>query len=149
MKISKVNRSDGDTVYINVRNIAGATLSAGASVEFDVVSATDCNSVTSCKSGSLAGLFAGILKSALTDSQYGFSQVYGYTSAAWVSRASAGATPGSWLQPVAGVLDSGITMSAATTSGHTMVTLLETITASAAYSSSAQLYQHAVFIRGM
>lgn len=149
MKISKVNRSDGDTVFINVYNIAGAALSAGAAVEFDVVTTTDCNSITSCKSGSLAGLFAGLLKSALADSAYGLAQTYGYMQSAWVSRASAGDTPGAWLLPTAGVLDSGQTMSAATTSGHTMVTLLDTITASAAYSSSAQLYQHQVFIRAM
>lgn len=149
MRFRKVNRSEADYVQINVRNISGATLSRGAAVEWDVVTATDGNSVTACKSASKAGLFAGILDEALADSAYGMCQVYGYFNSAYVSRASAGDVPGQFLLPTTGYLDSGQTMSAMTTSGMTFVTLLETITASAAYSSAAQLYQHAVFIRSM
>src|SRR3990170_7509413 len=135
MKFQRVNRSDADKGFINVRNVSGATVSAGVGFEWDVAVATDGNAVTATKSGSLAGLFVGINDASRADSEYGLCQVYGYRSDVWVSRACAGDVPGKWLLPVAGYFDSGQTMSGATTSGHTFVTLLETITASAAYSS--------------
>lgn len=140
---------DAAKVFILVRNVSAATVSAHIPVEWDVTVATDGHAVTAAKSGSLAGLFAGITDASMTDSAYGDIQVYGFRASAYVSRASAGDVPGKWLQPVSGIFDSGVTMSAATTSGHTFVTLLETITASAAYSSSAQIYLHSVFIRSM
>src|SRR5687768_8415005 len=147
MKFQRVNRSDAEKVFVNVRNISGATVSAGVGFEFDVVSVTDGNAVTATKSGSLAGLFCGINHESLADSSYGLAQVYGFRSDCYISRACAGDTPGAFLKPVAGYFDSGQTLSGATTSGHTFVSLLETIAASAAYSSAAQVYSnHAVFI---
>ena len=148
MRFQRVNRSDADKVFINVRNISGAAVSAHVPVEWDVVSATDGNSVTACKSGSLAGLFVGVLNKALSDSSYGECQVYGFRQSAYISRASAGVVVGSFLKPVGAYFDD-VTMSAATTSGHIFVTLMETITASAAYSSAAQVYTSNVFIRAM
>ena len=148
MIFAQVNRTDAEKVFITVTNITGATLSAGVPVEWDVVTATDGNSVTGCKSGSLASLFAGVTDVSLTDSAVGLVQVYGFRTSAYVSRASAGNTPGQWLQPTGQYFDA-MTMSAATTSGHTFVTLMETIAASAAYSSAAQVYNQNVFIRSM
>jgi hypothetical protein len=104
--------------------------------------------VTACKSGSLSGLFAGVLDQALSDSSFGECQVYGFRQSAYVSRASAGVTPGQFLKPVGAFFDD-VTMSAATTSGAIFVTLMETVTASAAYSSAAQVYTSNVFLRAM
>ena len=148
MRFQRVNREQGDKVFVNGRNVSGATVSAHVPVEIDCVVATAGNAFTACKSGSLSGLFLGITDQALADSSYGEVQVYGFRQSAYISRASAGVVVGSYLQPVGAYFDN-VTMSAATTSGAIMVTLLETITASAAYSSAAQIYTSNVFIRAM
>lgn len=145
MQLGIVNRSNADKVFIAVRNITGASVSAGAALEFDVVSVTDGNAVTAAKSGSLSGLFAGVADAAMADSAYGLCQVYGYRQSAYISGASAGLAPGTYLQPTAGIL-TDMTMSAATTSGHTHVVLFETIAASAAYSGTRQWN---VFVKAM
>ena len=145
MEFAQLNRTDAEKCFISVRNITGATASAGIPVEWDVVTATDGNSVTAAKSGSLAGLFAGITDASLADSAYGRIQVYGFRQSAYVSGASAGNYAGTFLTPAAGVLTDA-TMSAATTSGHTKVVLFETIGAAAG--SSATL-QYNVFIRAL
>ena len=148
MQFQRVSLTDANKVFVRVQNVSGATISAGVPVEWDVEVATDGNSVTGCKSGSLASLFAGVTDASMTDSAYGLVQVYGFRTSAYVSRASAGNTPGQFLQPTGTYFDA-MTMSAATTSGHTFVTLMETITASAAYSSAAQVYNQNVFIRAL
>ena len=148
MEFAQLNRNDAEKCFTSVRNITGATISAGVPVEWDVVTATDGNAVTGCKSGSLASLFAGVTDASMTDSAYGKIQVYGFRTSAFVSRASAGNTPGQYLVPT-GLYFDATTMSAATTSGHIYVTLMETIAASAAYSSAAQVYNQNVFIRAM
>lgn len=148
MLIKQLNREDAEKVFISCRNVTGATISAGVPVEWDVITATDGNAISGCKSGSLASLFAGVTDDSMTDSSYGLVQVYGFRTSAYVSRASAGNTPGQWLQPVGQYFDA-VTMSAATTSGWTYVTLMETITASAAYSSAAQVYNSNIFIRSL
>ncbi len=145
MEIQRLNRSDAEKVFINVRNISGATVSAGVPVEWDVVTATDGNAVTAAKSGSLAGLFAGITDASMTDSAYGRLQVYGYRQSAYVSGASAGNAPGTFLAPAGGIL-TDLTMSAATTSGHTHVVLFETIPAAAGSSATAQ---YNVFVKAL
>ena len=148
LQFPMISRTDATAVFVNVRNVSAATISAHVPVEWDVVVATDGNAVTACKSGSLSSLFCGISDTSLLDSAYGRAQVYGFRQSAYVSRASAGVTPGQWLKPVGAYFDD-VTMSAATTSGACFVTLMETITASAAYSSAAQVYVSNVFIRAM
>ena len=148
MQFATVNRTEAEKVFIVAQNYTGAALSAGVPVEWDVVTSTDGYTVTGCKSGSLASLFAGITDATMADSAVGLIQVFGFRTSAYVSRASAGNTPGQWLQPTGQYFDA-MTMSAATTSGHTFVTLMETIAASAAYSSAAQVYNQNVFIRSL
>lgn len=135
----------GDRFYVIGRNVSGASVSAHVPVEWDVVVATDGVAFTAAKSASPASLFAGITHSSFADSEYGLIQVYGFRESAYISRASAGVVPGTFLKPVGSYLDDQ-TMSAATTSGHTYITLMETITASAAYSSAAQVYVSNVFL---
>jgi hypothetical protein len=145
MELAIVNRSNADKVFIAVRNISGTTVSAGIPVEFDVVTATDGNSVTAAKSGCLSGLFAGITDAAMADSAYGLAQVYGYRQSAYISGASAGLAPGVWLIPTNGIF-TDTTMSAANVSGFNKVCLFETIAASAAYSGTRNWN---VFIKNM
>lgn len=145
MEFAQLNRSDAEKVFISVRNISGATVSAGIPVEWDVVTATDGNAVTAAKSGSLSGLFAGVTDASMTDSAYGRIQVYGYRQSAYVSGASAGNYVGTFLTPAAGIFTDS-TLSAATTSGHTKVVLFETIGAAAGSSATAQ---YNVFIRAL
>lgn len=145
MQFSQIGRDGADKVFAQVRNISGATISAGIPVEWDVVTATDGNAVTAAKSGSVAGLFAGVSDASMTDSAYGRAQVYGFRQSAYVSAASAGNAAGSFLVPAGGIF-TDTTMSAATTSGHTYVSLFETVAAAAG--SSATL-QYSVFVRAM
>lgn len=144
MIFKQSNRSDAEQIFIVCRNVSAATISAGIPVEWDVVVATDGNAVTAAKSSSFSGLFAGINDASLADSAYGLVQVYGFRTSAYVSAASAGNPPGTFLQPTAGIL-TDLTLSAATTSGATYVSLMETVAAAAG--SSATL-QYNVFIRG-
>lgn len=142
MEFKQTNRTGSEAVFIVCRNITGATVSAGAPVEWDVVTSTDGNAVTQAKSGSRAGLFAGVNDASLADSAYGKIQVYGFRTSAYCSGSTAAqAEPGSFLIPVSGYFDNG-TMSAATTSGHVFVSLLETAAVTA-------LTQYSVFIRAM
>jgi hypothetical protein len=141
MLMQQLNRSDASKAFISCRNIAGATISAGVPVEWDVATVSDGNSVTLAKSGSLAALFAGITDAAMADSAYGLVQVYGYRTSAYASPASAGCAPGVNLIPAGGIL-TDLTLSAASVSGAHHVTLMETTTTSATQ-------QVRVFIRAM
>ena len=148
MLFKQTSRSGAETAFIVCRNISGATVSAGVPVEWDAVTATDGNAVTQCRSGtlSLAGLFAGITDASMTDSAYGLVQVYGFRASAYYSgRSGTASNPGTFVKPVAGQLEPQ-TMSAATTSGHIFVTLMETSAAAAA--SSTVQYRN-VFIRAL
>lgn len=146
MQFQALSRSDSEKIFIGVRNISAATVSAGAPVEWDVVSVTDGNSVSALRSGTLAGLFAGISDAAMTDSAYGRIQVYGFRTSAYVSAASAGNVPGTWLGAgFAGVL-TDLTTSAAGVSGYHSVCLMETVAAAAGSSATAQ---YNVMIRAM
>mgnify|MGYP001559408304 CR=1 FL=1 len=140
MIFKQSNRTDAEQVFIVCRNITGATVSAGVPVQYDVVTSTDGNAVTACKSAANApaGLFAGITDASMVDSAYGLIQVYGFRTSAFVSAASADTlVPGPFLQGTSaggGNLEP-MTTSAATTSGWVFVSLMETITTSSAVAS--------------
>jgi len=145
MQFAQILRSDPEKVFAQVRNISAATISAGIPVEWDVASTTDGNAVTAAKSGSLSGLFAGVNHASLADSAYGLIQVYGFRTSAYASCGSAGLPAGNFLQASGGIfIDT--TLSAATTSGHQFVSLMETVTAAAANSATLQWN---IFIRAM
>ena len=140
-------RTSAENVFIVCRNITGATISDGVPVEWDIVTATDGNAVTACKSGtgSLSGLFAGITDASMADSAYGLVQVYGFRTSAYVSGDSAGNAIGAFLKPIGPQLEVQ-TMSAATTSGHIFCTLMNTVAAAA---GSSTVHYEPVFIRAM
>lgn len=145
MIIKQTSRTGPEAVFIVCRNVSAATLSAGVPVEWDVTVATDGNAVTAAKSASPAGLFAGVTDASMTDSAYGLVQTYGFRTSAYVSAASAGNAPGVFLQPTNGIFTDQ-TMSAATTSGHVFVSLMETVGAAAGASATLQ---YNVFIRAL
>ncbi len=102
MQFSQLNGGpleDAEKVYAAVRNVAGATLSAGAAAYF-VVTSPDGISVSNA--GTIRKYaFAGILPVALADSAYGRAQVYGIGSAYMVlSSTAASAAPGKQLDAV-------------------------------------------------
>ena len=128
--------------------VSAATVSAGIPVEWDIATATDGNAVTAAKSGtlSLAGLFAGVTDASLADSAYGLVQVYGFRTSAYVSFNSAdGGTIGAFLKPIGAQFEVQ-TMSAATTSGHTFVTLMDT---EAGAAGASTVHYQEVFIRAL
>jgi len=149
MLFASLNRSDAEKVFISVRNITGATVSAGAACEWDVVTATDGNAVTAAKSASAPGLFAGIMHEATADSAYGLLQVYGFRQSAYVSTASgANGAPGDWLRAVSGILMDA-TYSGAAASGAHMVSLMETVSAISGMVSTYAGASRNIFIRAM
>ena len=100
MQFQQLDRSDPEKVFAAVRNIAGATMSAGAAAYF-VVNSGDGISVSNA--GTIRKwAFAGILKDALSDSSYGRAQVHGFCSAYMVlADSTVSATPGAQLNAVA------------------------------------------------
>lgn len=146
MQFPTLISSDAEKVFIVCRNVSAAAVSAGKAVEFDVETVTDGNAVTQAKSGSKSGLFAGIADAAMADSAYGLVQVYGYRQSAYCSFASANSiVAGDFLAPVSGYL-SDQTMSAATTSGHIWVSVMDTVGAGAGISVVSY---RPVFIRAL
>lgn len=103
MQFSQLNGgplTDAEKVYAAVRNISGATMSAGAAAYF-VVTSPDGISVSNAGT-TRKYTFAGILPSALSDSSYGRAQVYGICSAYMVLNSTAvSAVPGKQLDAVA------------------------------------------------
>jgi len=90
---------DPERVFAAVRNIAGATLSAGAAA-YHVVASGDGISVSNAGT-TRKWAFAGIIKDALSDSSYGRAQVYGFCSAYMVlSDSTVSAVPGAQLVAV-------------------------------------------------
>ncbi|MDZ4206083.1 MAG: hypothetical protein U1C12_02630, partial [Patescibacteria group bacterium] len=82
-----------------VRNVSGATMSAGAAAYF-VVSSPDGISVSNAGTTRKA-TFAGVLPTALSDSSPGRAQVYGICSAYMILNSTAvSATPGKQLDAV-------------------------------------------------
>lgn len=161
MQIQQLDRSDPEKVYAAVRNVAGATQSAGAAVYF-VVASADGISVSNAGTTRKWG-FAGILKSALADSSYGRAQVYGYCSAYMLlSSSTVSAAAGTQLNAVNsqnylkatsdGQLFSFVAVSTAAftwTGGNPFnyVTLMETVDSAAALSNTPAL--KAAFVRAM
>lgn len=92
--------ADPEKVFALVRNVSGATASAGAALFFDTASATDGIAVSGART-SQKYLFAGINKASLSDSSYGLVQVYGVCSAYMVLASTAvSCVPGNQLDAV-------------------------------------------------
>jgi len=145
--INKISaRKDPEQIFISCRNTAGAALSAGVPVAFEVDAVSDGNSVSYAVDAE-AGLFAGITDDAMADDAYGLVQVYGARTSAYCSVASAGYAVGLKLQPVSGYAYlTDVTSSAVGGSDFHFVNIFETV-AGAAGSSTVQNFK--VFIRAL
>lgn len=100
MQFQQINGTDAEKVYAAVRNVSGATMSAGAAAYF-IVASPDGISVSNAGT-TRKWTFAGILPAALSDSSYGRAQVYGICSAYMVLNSTAvSAVPGKQLDAVA------------------------------------------------
>ncbi len=159
MQFSQLNGGpleDAEKVYAAVRNIAGATLSAGAAAYF-VVASPDGISVSNAGTTRKWG-FAGILPVALADSAYGRAQVYGITSAYMVLNSSTvSAVPGQQLDVVTSAaylkdftpsdyfLSGAISAANVMPNGWNFVTLMDTCASAAAQSNTPVL--KTVFVR--
>jgi len=161
MQIELVNAQDPEKIYAAVRNVSGATMSAGAAGYFTVTSADGIsisNAGTTRKWG-----FAGILPAALSDSSYGRAQVYGYCSAYMLlSSSTVSAAAGAQLTAVnsqnylrvtaASDLFTFVAVSSATldwTGGNPFnyVTMLSAVASAAALSNTPALKP--VFVRAL
>ena len=158
MEIQKLNRTDGDKVFIICRNISGATQSKGAALFFDDVEYSDGNAVSGART-SHYWHFAGINNQSLADDSYGLVQVYGVASAYCVLATTASAaasgeqlvavTSQTYLKQYAST-DVFTAASSAAWLGGTpwnFVTLMEAFASAASAQSSASLKQ--VFVRAL
>lgn len=159
MQFSQINGGpiqDAEKVYAAVRNVAGATLSAGAAAYF-VVASPDGISVSNAGSTRKWG-FAGILPAALSDSSYGRAQVYGICSAYMVLNSTAvSAVPGQQLDAVGSAaylkdftpsdyfLSGALSAANVTPNGWNFVTLMDTFASAASANSTPTL--KTVFVR--
>ncbi len=92
--------SDPEKAFAIVKNVSGATISAGGAIYFDTASVTDGIGVSGARTGQKY-LFAGILEAATATSSYGRAQVYGLASAYLVLASTAvSAVPGNQLDAV-------------------------------------------------
>lgn len=155
MRFQQLNRTDGDKVFVAVRNVSGGTMSAGAAAYLDGTT-IDGNAVSGARTNRQF-LFKGILDSALSDSSYGEALVHGIASAYYC--------PGnSSISAVAGAQLVGVTSqnylskdpttvivgsSSAYTIGTTwpFVTLAEDVASAAALSNTPTLVK--VFVRAL
>lgn len=161
MQFQQLNRENPEKVYAAVRNISGATFSAGAAAYFVTASGDGIgvsNAGTTRKWG-----FAGILPSALSDSSYGRAQVYGLCSAYMLlSSSTVSAAPGTQLTAVNsqnylratsdGDLFTFVAVSSATFTWNggnpfNYVTLMEVVDSAAALSNTPA--RKAAFVRAL
>lgn len=148
--------SDPEKAFAIVKNVSGATISAGGAVYFDTASVTDGLGVSGART-SQSYLFAGILESALSNSSYGRAQVYGIASAYMVLASTAvSAVPGNQLNAVtsqAYLQDFHGTVIVGSSSAYTIdnpwnfVTLMSTYASAAGANSTPKLMT--VFVRAM
>lgn len=161
MQFQQINRDDPEKVFAAIKNAAGTTMSAGAAA-FYVVSSGDGISVSNA--GSVRQwAFAGIVKSALDNGDYGRAQVYGICSAYMVlDDSTVSAVPGTQLVAVASAdylknLDAtelftfvAVSSAALTWTGGTpwnFVTLMDTFASAASANSVPAL--KSVFVRAL
>ncbi len=155
MRFQQLNREDGDKVYAAIRNVSGATLSAGAAAFMDG-STIDGNAVSGARTNRTF-LFKGVVNAELSDSSYGEAVVHGIASAYYCPGSSAiSAVAGAQLVAVTSQTylskDPG-TVVVGSSSAYTIgtnwpfVTLAEDVASAAALSNTPALKK--VFVRAL
>lgn len=148
--------SDPEKAFAVVKNVSGATISAGGAVYFDTATVTDGIGVSGARTNQ-SYLFAGILEAATSNSSYGRAQVYGLGSAYMIlGDSTVSAVPGNQLNVVQSatylkdfhtttVIGSSATYSI--DNPWNFVTLMSTYASAAAGSNTPKLMT--VFIRAL
>lgn len=99
MLLQRINRTDAEKIFVIFQNVAGATVSYGASVVMDSSSA-DGVKVKTPATATLS-LFVGVAAQAIADSAYGLIQTYGFmASGVVVNHTSTPIAAGDILLPV-------------------------------------------------
>jgi hypothetical protein len=83
MLFQRINRSDSETVFTIVYNIASATITAGYAAVWSIATTVDGVAVAQPATATLSCL-VGIAAQDIADSAYGKVQCYGYKASAWV-----------------------------------------------------------------
>ena len=99
MIFQRINRTDAETVFVIVYNVAGATLTAGYACRWDIATA-DGIRVTQPTTATFS-LLVGLANADIVDSAYGLVQVYGYRASGFVTNdTSVAIVAGDMLVPV-------------------------------------------------
>ena len=99
MIFQRINRSDAETVFMVVYNVAGATITANYPSVWDT-STADGIRVTKPATAVFA-LFAGIANADIVDSAYGLVQMFGYRASGYITNdTSVAIAAGDLLAPV-------------------------------------------------
>jgi hypothetical protein len=134
MDIQRLNRSDTEKVYLHIRNMSGATMTANGGVCLDL--GTTIDGVSSIKPAAASFLgWVGIADTDIADTGYGRAQVYGYRDSILLSHegSSVTVTAGDALHIVAGQYGLNTsTVQALSTVGFKYVACALTATISAA-----------------
>lgn len=100
MMFQRINGSDAERVYQIVYNVAGATVTAGYPVVWDITSSVDGLRVSKPAAATLS-LFVGLATESIADSAYGKVQCYGYKTSGLVTNdTSVAVAAGDILIPV-------------------------------------------------
>lgn len=150
MMFKRVNRTDPEQVFVVVFNNEGASLSANATCQLEMASASvDGIKVRQPDTANLFA-FVGIVDAAIADQAYGIVQIYGYRSTVTVFQTGTSAATGAILVPVAGA--GYMATSAQTYASNTTITFLPifAVLAESVTDSSASATVNAkAFIRAM
>lgn len=84
MLFQKLNRDDAEKVFMIVKNVAGATITANYPAVWDISASVDGLRVTKPATATLS-LFVGIADDNIADAGYGLVQVYGYRASAYMT----------------------------------------------------------------
>lgn len=99
MIFQRINRTDAETVFVIVYNVAGATITANYACCWDTGTA-DGIRVTQPTTATFA-LLVGIANADIADSAYGLVQVYGYRASGFITNdTSVAVAAGDLLAPV-------------------------------------------------
>ena len=91
MRIQRVNRSDAEKVWINVRNMSGSTANGNSALCLDMGTTVDGISTVAPAAASFGG-WVGIAHKDITDTEYGLSQIFGYRDSILLSHEGSSVT---------------------------------------------------------
>lgn len=109
MLFQQLNRSDSDKVYISVKNVEGATITAARAVSLVNTSTDGVNAVIANAAADYRG-FVGFAKADIANNDYGLIQVSGFVDSILLSNVGSSITinAGDMLIPGAAGMFSGV-----------------------------------------